>query len=398
LAWAPDDQDAATRKARMAVLSDLGNLLGILGRQREAERMLVQAEEIGKRDFPDDRDRFDNLRDLGLVYVGYDDAKALSYLRQAFVGLEATQAQNRESQAHIRSYLGIGMILNGLPAEAEKVLQESHQLYTDAFGRAHFLTIRVLGFWASSIARQGRYAEVRALLQKERGELQSIDGPKPAEALVTVRGRRLENEWLYGDAGAAAALIGPTADELKQVQGWYDRLTMLRAEAWALIQAGRAREAVQRAELIAQDVPAFRRNTPTATGTALLVAETRIAAGEYAPARQTILDALKSMRDQGATAAWNYRLAVELGAVAAAGMGDAATGAGELAAAESELAKIAAPSPVEEAESALRRARVLEAAGRKAESSASARKALELLAGQHPGSPRLAEARRLAAL
>jgi serine/threonine-protein kinase len=399
LAWAPDDQSASTRKARMAVLSDLGDILGIIGQQREAERMLLQAEEIAQRDFPDDRDRFDNLRNLGLLYMGYDDAKSLAYLRQAFVGLEASQAQNRESQAHIRSYLGISLIFNGLLAEAEKVLQESHQLYIDAFGRAHPLTVRVMGFRSSAMARQGRYTDVRAFLQKEQAAMQSGDGAKPSdEALASVRGRRLENEWLYGDASAAAALIGSTADETRRIEGLLDRATVLRAETWALAQAGRAREAVQRAAAIAQDVPPFRRHAPTGVAMTLVVAETQIAAGNYAAARQALVDEIKSMREQGATVTWNYRLAVELAAVAATFSGDGATAASELTAVENEIARLPAPSPVEEAESSLRRAQVLQAAGRKPESVAAARKALELLAGQSPASPRVVEARNLAAL
>ena len=397
LAWAPEAEDKSTRRARMALFSDLGDVLGFQGQQQEGERMLLQAEDIGRRDFPDDRDRFDNLRNLGILYLGLSDAKALSYLRQAHAGLAATQSLNRESQAHMLLNLGFGLIANGLLAEAEKALHESYQLSVDAFGRAHFLTIRTLGYWASTIARQGRHTEARELLRKELDALPANENPKPSDAAVTLRSRLVENEWLYGDAKAAAASIGSAPDTLKQVKGLAERGVLLRAEAWALIHTGRSREAVQRAELIAQDVPAFRRNAPTGIAMTLALAETRLADGDPKRAREATVDALKSMREQGATASWNYRWAIELAALAAARAGDAATAANELAAAAPDLAAIAAPSPVEETESALRRAWVQQAAGRGVDAQALARKALELLADQHAASPRLAEARRLAA-
>jgi uncharacterized protein HemY len=101
---------------------------------------------------------------------------------------------------------------------------------------------------------------------------------------------------------------------------------------------------------------------------------------------------------QRATAGRAHRVAAELGALAAARLGDKTDAARLLALAGSASTPPPFPSRVERAESSLRQAEVFSALGRSADAESAGRAALADLAAQHPGSPRLAEARRFAGL
>jgi hypothetical protein len=122
----------------------------------------------------------------------------------------------------------------------------------------------------------------------------------------------------------------------------------------------------------------------------------RLALAQDAEAGNAAAALSAAMREAGVTRTWSYRCAVELAALARARQGRAAEASRQLAELDAG-APIAPLSPVEEAESLLRRAEVYRSAGRGSDSGAAIRRALELLAGQDAQSPRLAEANRLLA-
>ena len=100
--------------------------------------------------------------------------------------------------------------------------------------------------------------------------------------------------------------------------------------------------------------------------------------------------ALQDMHRNGGTRNWTFRRGLELTAVQTAAQGHAAEAWLQLEKAqrEADLATIRAPSRIEHAESLLRRATVLTAAGRMADAAALQAPLREALQGQHPNSPR----------
>ena len=120
----------------------------------------------------------------------------------------------------------------------------------------------------------------------------------------------------------------------------------------------------------------------------------QLAAGETAAAQVTATRLLALLDAGQARSTWTWRTAHEIAALAAAGNGDLDAAQDRLAAALTALAS--APSRVERAESALRVAETLAILERGDESRRAAQQALSDLAVQHPASPRLLQARRLA--
>ncbi len=396
LAWAPDARDWRTRRSRMGMASELGDDLITQGKRAEAEQLLLGVEATASRDFADDRERFDNLHRLGRLYAAFDDAKALRYAAQAHAGLVSSKTPNRDALGDSLGKLGARLLAVGRAAEAELVLREAHQIYVEFLGRADRLTVRALGAWASSLAAQGKHAEARELLQHERRLLHEINNDSAKAATVTLRARALENEWLYGDGEAAVALVGRTPDDIRKGPGVLDPSVFLSLEGRALILAGRAEEAYQRTALVQRAIPPNRQFLPGGVFINLTLGEAQIASGRHAAARETLSRLVENMQALGATATWNYVVAVELAAWAAAMNAGAEQALKEIAAADAQLRDIASPSSVEQAESALRRARIYRAANRSREAQALAGTARKLLSIQHPRSPRLAEANLIA--
>ena len=102
------------------------------------------------------------------------------------------------------------------------------------------------------------------------------------------------------------------------------------------------------------------------------------------------------MRASGAIANWTHRTAVELTAQAQARVGRAAEATARLQALDA-LPRLEAPSPVDEAESWLRRAEIQADAANGSDAKAALERAIPLLDKQHPGSPRLVMLKTLSA-
>src|SRR5262249_50690610 len=105
--------------------------------------------------------------------------------------------------------LGEALLANGRRAEAEPALRDAFQRNETLYGPADRDTITNLGRLAAAISAQGRYDEVRALLQERAAALRGSDTPDTKAALIAIRGRQLDNETQFGDVAAAASLVEP---------------------------------------------------------------------------------------------------------------------------------------------------------------------------------------------
>lgn len=397
VAWAPEATDAAAQRDRAEALPDLAWAMLRLGKRREAEALLTPATAVAARLFPNDRYYFAIVQMLGRLYLGYDDAVALRYARQAHAGYAGFPGVESGELADTLKQLGVALLANGLAAEGEPALREAQRRALELYGPADRATIGALGALASALARQGRHDEARRLLDERAAELQSMGTGEARDAMIGVRGHRLENEILAGDAKAAAAFVGPTDPTTLGSSTVRDADLFLTLEARWLIWNDRAGEAARNlAAALAHLKPAVRQG-PAGFRVEAALLEARIAQARYTDARTAAAALASSMRAARATGNWTYRTVTELAALAAARSGDTGAGLRTLA----ELAAMPdpplPPSAVEDAESWLRRAQIDQAAGRKADASSAVRRAIPLLDHQHAQSPLKAEAERLAA-
>jgi serine/threonine-protein kinase len=395
LAWVPESRDARTDELRLYLMSDLGLMLSQLGRRSEALQILNQAEQAAARRSPTDPVRSELLSDLAAVHMGFDNAASLRFARQA-VALEQTGSETPPVEAASRlATLGFALLANGEAAEAERVFARAHPLVARMFGPIHRDSLRVLGGWGLALARQGRDQEARALVAATRASLatqppQSDAGPRRRLDLID-----LENAYLQGDLTKAISSIGPPDGSLPPGLIVRDLTGPLASEVCALTLAGRGAEALRLANGLRLAWPQDARPTAASIRLDLMSATAQLAAGALSDARQTLAPLIDTLRQHASPANWSLRVAIEMSAVAAARSGDAQTAVRELATVDNTAV---APSAVDRAESLLRQAEVLAAAGRKLDAQAAGRAALANLRFQHPSSPRLRQAQWAAGL
>jgi serine/threonine-protein kinase len=394
----PDD--AASLNNRVAVMSELGKVRLKLGKRAAAMQVLAAAEKrLG--DVDDGSIRWDALSTLARSQIGHDDPAALRSMQTAHDGyLRYAHAQPAEvGFSHL--LMGVTLFNVGRSDAAERHGLEALQRFRQTYGRTDRDTVIALGRLASAIAAQGRYAQARQLLDEGRAEVLQRPGADTAGALATLTARQLECEMQAGDLVAAARFATVAGPEVSKLPSAGDMIVYAVAEAEWLRRSGRAGEAVAHLDRWLQSMPASARSSPEAFRLTLASIESRLAdAADAGPdAVQRLDELLATMRAQGATLTWLYREATEVAAASRAERGLAADAIGMLQALDSiaGASGVQPASKVQRADSSLRRARVLLAAGQRNEAAAAAASAAADLAGQHPQSPRLQAAQQLRA-
>jgi hypothetical protein len=395
LAWAPEANDERTVSSRLVLSLDLGRLLVTRGRRTEAEAVLLSADALAAERLPGTIQRAETLHSLGAFHQGFDDVRALDCARQAHStvrGLASASDNFRESDL---LWLGGALVGAGLPDQAVPVLREALALTTRLFGLSDRNTVRSTGRLSGALARTGQHGEVRVLLQEALAR-QPPHSPGDSAWLnvVQLQAREVENEWLFGDVDAAVARISPDPSAFLGPLSFRGGDQLMGVEVRALVLAGRAVEALALAARL--HLEWADRGLPTAPWLRIesTLGLAQLAAGETAAAQVTATRLLALLDAGQARSTWTWRTAHEIAALAAAGNGDLDAAQDRLAAALTALAS--APSRVERAESALRVAETLAILERGDESRRAAQQALSDLAVQHPASPRLLQARRLA--
>jgi hypothetical protein len=397
VAWAPQETGAQAQQARAEAVPDLAWVLIRQGKRREAEQVLMAGERAAERLFPQDRYRFAIEQMLDRLYLGFDDALALRFAQKAHAGYAAFGRTESSELADTLEQYGAALLANGRLAEAEAALREAEHRNLELYGPADKATITDLGRLASALALQGRHDAARALLDDRQALLKPMQTDEARAALVVIRGRRLENEMLRGRVQAAADYVGPADPAALGNTGIRDADVFLSYEARWLVWSGRAGEAVDRLGAVERQLKPAQRQALPGFRIAVAELEARLALAQNAEAAAAAAALVDAMRSAGATATWTYRIAVELLALAQVRGGHAPEAARSLAELDAMARQVAPLSPVEDAESRLRRAEVDRSTGRGADAVAAIRRALDLLAGQDAQSPRLAEANRLLA-
>ena len=398
MSWAPLDSDPSAQQARAMAATDLGRVLVRNGKRQEAEQVLSAAEAVAQRMFPADNDHFAIQQTLGRLHLGFDDPTALQYAQRAHAGYVATGTAESATLAESLGNLGAALLANGRLVDAEAALREAHRRCQDLYGSSDRDTVTNLGRLASALARQGKHATVRALLSERVAALQLAAAPDTGVALVTVRGRQLENEMLYGDLQAAAAFVGPADTSRLTQPDVRDADEYLILEARFLVWTGRGDEAVRRLTAGLQALKPGARSGPAGFRISVALVEARLAQARDGAGRSAAVELVNTMRAAGATRNVAYRTAVELAALATAREGAAGEALAILEGFDAVPAEEATPalSNIDRAESNIRRAQIYLAAERPNDAAGRVKAALAELDGQHPQSPRVTQAHRLA--
>jgi len=284
------------------------------------------------------------------------------------------------------------MLMNaGRSDAAEAQWQEALRRFRDIYGRTDRDTIIALGRLASSMAAQGRYAQARQLLAEARAEVTQRPGPDTAGALATITARQLECEMAHGDLKAAArlaTLVDPATSKLPSAG---DMIVSVVTKAEVMRRLGRPEQSLAHVESWLHEMPATARDGPEAFQATPALIEGRLASGATSAATTQIGALLATMRQQQATRTWLYRETTELAALSLADRGLAAAAVEMLNALDrdQQSAALQPASRVQRADSAMRRARVLSAAGRRQDAAAAAKSLEGDLIDQHPQSARL---------
>lgn len=394
--WAPDVNDSNTEASRGSVAAGLGSILRIQGKRAEAEAVFMRNERALARWAPDVPARFENLKQFSQFWLGWDDAQALPYAQHAQAGMGKSSAGQIENAPAQRS-LGYALQANGRAKEAEVAARAALRGFNATYGLNSRNTLRAVAAVADAISRQGDYARSDAFLgEQERQMAATAAGVTPA-MVRTLLEQRLENAWFLGDSASAAeilsvdkkALLAPSALGDNDLTSFWPLL--------ALDLAGHPRKALDALLSYRKSLPQPVRATLIWIRTLEVQAMLELAAGEPAAALDTARTLMKILSDGRAATGRAYRVTAEYAAQAAARLGN--RDEAERALASAQTVKLAVfPTPVERADSGLRRADVLSALGRRAEAVSAARAALPDLSDQHPESPRLARARQLAGL
>jgi serine/threonine-protein kinase len=396
LAWAPDADDLRTRVARIVIASELGGSLTAVGKRAEAATMLARADKEASHEFPEHNLRNENLFRQSLYWLGFDDARALQLAQQGRAGQLVTGTADPNQLAHGLQYLGNALVANGRPAEAEATWREAMAETVQQYGRGSSHGVRALARVIDAVARQGDFVRADAMIADERAALAGLPAGLSPFATRQFQALQIENAWLVGDVAAAKSRLIANTSELLAPRAVRENEMPLLWHIRALSLAGQPREALLILRTMQLNWPEAGR--PTLSWSRLLETQAglELAANEPAQARTTARSLIEMLEQQRATTGRAYRSAVELEALAAARLGDKATAERALDRAPASQS-VAYPSRVERAEALLRRAETLASIGRSAEAASTARTAMADLASQHPDSPRLAAARRLAA-
>jgi serine/threonine-protein kinase len=390
VAWAPQADDDRTARLRLRLSLDLGNMLSSRGQRAEAAAVLQRAEAVSARRFSDSLVRSEALRALANFHNGFDDQRALELAREAYVSLKAVGLGGDDDIETGAYTLGGALAAAGRPEEALPLLRESVALSAKINGQADANTVRASGRLAAALARVGQADAARAMLEQALAQ-QTLGATANR---LTLRARLVEEAWLRGDVAVAQGHLAAEPEALLRLLGSRGADLFLATEARLLVLAGRPQEALARAELLHRG---WRdRGLPSAAWLRILeaLALAQLASGDTMGARATAESLVGLLDAEQARQGWAWRSANEWAALAAVRGGDVGLAAQRLA--RAEVVTALAPSAVERAESALRRAEVLALLGRAPQARAAAQAALADLGNQHADSPRLAQAMRLA--
>ncbi len=392
LAWAPGATDGRSSRARLEIASDLGQLLLLRGRLAEGRGVLEQAEAQAVPTLAHDALRFRNLAQLASALLGFDEPRALALALQARQGLQEAGTADADETAELLQVVALAQLANGQAGAAEATLRESLRFFDAQFPHNNRNRVRAFGRLVLALARQGRHDEARALLADEMALVARLPGADTRAALATLRARALENEYLQGRMAEALPLVSAEPLSQQTTPGLRDTDMYGALEVRVLAAAGRSDEAQARAQAV---LDTWREGS---AGAQLRMQDLRAWTSHQrgdASGLQAAAAALRALLlKHGARAsAWD--------AVAGEWLALAAARRGDVAAVQAELARspsMPAPFAVARAESQLRRAEAWQRVGRPAEAASAARAALTDLQAQHPDSPRLRQARELAAL
>ena len=394
-AWAPEARDERSGLSRLEIGTDLGRLLVARGRRAEAERVLQAVETRAAEAFPNHRLRFHNLVNLATLHLNFDDEQALRLARQAYEGVAASGTAPADELADDLQGLVLALFVNGRLVEAETASHESLRLFDTQFPRDNRQRLRAFARRVQAVAQQGRHAEARAMLAEEQAAVARLpDSADRRAAQATLQARALENELLHGDIAAGLPLLSAGPPFLLKLPSMREGEVYHILECQLLDAAGRTDEAARRADALLLASPDAGRPTQNRLRLLSLAAWTSLLRGDTAGARRHALAMRELLAQNGGVASQWDDLAGDWLALAAARSGDATAALREL---EAGYRRPAA-HPVARAESLLRRAEAWKLAGRPDRAAAAARDALPLLQHQHPDSPRLRQARELAAL
>ncbi|CAN5128276.1 hypothetical protein BH10PSE17_BH10PSE17_11010 [soil metagenome] len=392
--WAPDADDAASVMNRLSLMSDLGGLLNAGGRRQEALEVLSRGEALASRKFPHRYERYANLTQLAILHAGFDDALEMRLAQQGHDGTQAANAADPDSEAVDIWMYGNALLDNGRAAEAEAAYARSLELMKKEYEFGSRNTVRAIGRLAGAIARRGDHDRVATLLADTRARLAATkDGVSPFAA-GQLNGRELESDWLAGDVQSAARHLTAPAPALWSGDAIRDNDFLLVHEARAMTLIGRAPEAVSLMQTVRSHWPSPDRPNASWIRITETLATAQLAAGQPQEALQTA-ESLSAMLERNRSFTGRYRRVFsELSALAAARMGNRDEARRLLSLGDGIAPPF--PSAVERADSALRRAEVFALLQQPEQARTEARRALADLAAQHPGSPRLASARKLA--
>jgi len=394
VAWAPQATDARTERTRLRLALDLGSLLSSRGRRAEAEAVLRGADTVSSQRFEQSLLRAEVLRALAGFYNGFDDPRALDFAQRAHAALVSDGTGSDDDVETTVYVLGGALQAAGHAAEAVPWLRQSLELTLKLNGKLDRNTVRASGRLSSAMARMGDHVGARALLQQLLAEHSALGTDATTSNSLTLKARALENEWLYGDAAAAAALVASDPAAYLRLLARRGADLFIALEVRALLLAGRPGDALARAERLHRDWPSA--GLPSASWLRILetLAAAQLGAGQPSAAQATAAKLLSILDSHDARSGWAWRVANEWAALACAHQGDFMLASQRLA--QAQTVTTGAPSPVERAESALRQAEVLKLVGRLEDARERARTALPDLAMQHPSSPRLEQVRRWA--
>jgi serine/threonine-protein kinase len=397
LSWIPDSSDPQIVTLRVFMVADLAIILARVGKRAEATTLVAQARQLGARYLPTDRDYALLLANAGRIEFGFDNRAALAALEQSQRVYLANKETDNSSLSENRMYLGRAYLEMGRLDEAEAQLRAAHEVESQLYGQSDHETLATAGALGLLLARRESYDEAAQWLKDAGAVLQGKDERKPLALAAVLAGRQMQGALLAGDLAAAERALNALAEpDVTDPIIAVDRMVLPLARAELLLLTERTAEAdavLDRFGALLGEGPP----TPERFLLRLMRVRLQLADGDAAGADRAANELLRDMRAAGVMASWNLVAAQEWGAVAAAAAGGKDRAATLLNEAASTRELIAAPSNVERADSELRQARVLLALERATEARTIAQAALRRLGQQHPNSPRLHEAQRLAA-
>ena len=397
LGWSPDTHDPITERDRQKIASGLGSILRVRGKREEAEVVFTRAEQSMARLMPTEPFRFENLKQLSMFWLGFDEAKTLQAAQQAYAGVMAGADAAADGVEQAARQLGYALQANGQLPDAETMARRAVQGFVPKFGLANRNTLRAIAAVGDAISRQGDYERSGAFIAQQRQALAALPGGLAPGSARTMREQELENAWLAGDVPSTLQLLHDDLPALITPSALADHDL---ASFWPLLAldvAGRPGEALAALLAYRSTVPVPDRPTLTWIRTLEIEATLELAMGRPSQARKTAQRLNELLAQIHATAGRAYRVGTELAALAAARSGDNTDAASQIALADA-VTGARFPSRVERAESSLRRAEVLMMLGRQTDARMAGQSAIADLIHQHRDSRRLAAARRFAAI